>query len=134
MMWDRVIKVAVAAILSDDTLVEIYGTNVRMAGAGKRIQPVLEHSLITDGQGEQWAPCVLQFDQFCDTADQLRASNRALMRLFHRDVPGQLGGMTMWFEYVDGNILEVPDRDNTYARGVRFRFTPLREQYAPAPE
>jgi hypothetical protein len=36
----------------------------------------------------------------------------------------------MFSEYADGVDLAVPDRSNYTGRGLRFRLTPLREQYA----
>ncbi len=131
MKWDQVIRVATAAVLADPVLAGIYGQNVVYLGTARHAVPLLEVMLIADSETELWAPCTLQWDQWCETMDALRASERRLRLLFHQDLPISLGGVGMWVQYVDGAELVSPDRDGFFGRAIRFRYTPLRAQYDP---
>lgn len=134
-MWDRVISAAAALAVADPTLMGVYaaGAHVRLAGSGDHRVPLLEYTLIADGIEEQWAPHTIQFDQFTDTLEDLSASEAALRRLFHTELPEDIGGMMMWTEYRDGEPLASPSRDGYYGRAIRFRLTPLGDRYQPAP-
>jgi hypothetical protein len=94
--------------------------------------PLLEFTLIApDVETEAWAPCIVQFDQYVKTMPELVRSELALRALFNHDVPVDMGGVYMWLELEDGGVeLAAPDRDGHYGRAVRFRATPLRQQYA----
>jgi hypothetical protein len=133
MKWDQVVKVVSDTVTGDTVLLAIYGAKMRYTGTGAHEHPLLEFQFIADAEDELWNPCTLQFDQWTDTLETLRASERRLRRLFHDDMPTTFGGLTMWAQYVDGDTLTMPDRDGYYGRALRFRYTPLREQYEVGP-
>lgn len=134
MKWDQVIKAVNAVVLADPVLVGIYGANIRYAGTGKHLVPCLEVQFIADAEDELWNPCTVQWDMFTMDMQALWDSERRLRRLFHDDMPTTFAGLTMWAQYVEGDALvTAPDRDGFFGRAVRFRFTPLREQYQVGP-
>lgn len=124
-----VLAAATAAVRTDAALVGVYGPHMRLAGSGTHQVPLLEWQLIGDSEGELWAPCTVQFDQWCPTMDALRMSERRLRFLFHLEVPGVVQGLGMWSEFQDGAWLASPDRDQVFGRALRFRMTPLRDRY-----
>jgi hypothetical protein len=131
MMWDEVMQRVLNEILADPIMSSIYGSEVlAMGSSSKQLVPRLEWMLISDTEGELWAPMIVQFDQFTKTAASLRVSEFRLRSLYHRDTPAVLTDIQMWTQYSDGNTIEVPDRAGFYGRSVRFKFTPLRRQYA----
>lgn len=135
MMWDRVIEAARAAIQADPNLSQIFGEAVRMAAASATPfnpkTPVLEYSLIGNTETEIWEPSIIQFDIWTPDVDRMIAAERALRRLFTPALPRAYGAVYMWTEYIDGAVLATPDRNGFYGRGLRFRFSPLRERYNP---
>ncbi len=136
MMWDRVIEACRTVILEDGILAGIYADRVRMAtSSGTPFNPktpVLEYSVIGDVERDQWAPVILQFDQWSPDVETAVASERRLRRIFNPELPQEFAGLFMWAQYVDGTILATPDRNGFVGRAVRFRFTPLRERHDPA--
>jgi hypothetical protein len=122
----------IAVVAADPVLSGLYPT-IRLQGSGDLAPEVLEYALIADSETEQWAPVVLQFDQWCRTMPELARSEQRLRRMFHLDLPATFGAVQMWAQYVDGDSLASPDRDGYFARAIRFRFTPLRDLYDPAP-
>lgn len=129
MRWDTTIRAVMAAVLADSALAAIYGGAVRFSGSSSIAVPLLEFTLVSDTEGEQWAPVVLQLDQWVESADLLRESERRLRQLFHLEVPAEIGGVLMWAQYVDGDSIGAPNRDGFFGRAARFQFTPLRERY-----
>lgn len=136
MMWDRVIEAMRATILADADLVAIYGDRVRMATTSATPfnpkTPVLEWTVVGDTEVDQWAPVIVQLDQWAPDIEEVIASERRLRILFNPELPTQYSGLFMWAQYIDGNVLATPDRAGYCGRGVRFRFTPLREIHDPA--
>lgn len=131
MMWDLVMERIRTEILADPILIGIYGSAYRAAGTGEQIVPSLEWTLIGDTETELWAPMIVQFDQWTKTANQNRQSELRLRGLYHCNIPRRINNdLTMWSEYTDGSILPIPDRSGIYGRAIRFRFAPLRAQYA----
>lgn len=131
MKWDQMAKHTMAMAKADTTLLGIYGQKIRYAAHGALEIPVLELSTIADGQTELWEPCTIQWDQWVETMDQLRASERQLRRLFISEIPQLIGPVLAFCQYQDGAELDMPSRDNYFGRAVRFRLTPLRELYQP---
>lgn len=135
MRWADVLSSLEQFLPNVPELLSIYGEdNIRLSGEVEYVKPnLLELTLITDAlEDEIWNPCVIQFDQFCDTIDLLRESEAVLRRLLHHDFPVELFGLYMWSEFTDGVELASPASDGYFGRGVRFRFTPLRSEYVPA--
>lgn len=136
MMWDRIIEACRATILADAELSAIYGDRVRMATPSGEVfdppAPLLEYSVIGDVERDQWAPTIIQFDQWARDVEVAVASERRLRRIFNPELPTSFAGLFMWAQYVDGTILATPDRNGFVGRAVRFRFTPLRERHDPA--
>lgn len=129
MMWDQVLLRLVDLIKTDQTLHGIFGDNSRMAGTGKLEIPSIEWSLVGDSETELWAPCIIQFDLWHTLPAKIVEAERRLRILFHTSLPATFDGLTMWCEYIDGDILASPDRNNFAGRAVRFKFTPLRSKY-----
>jgi hypothetical protein len=135
MMWDRVIEAAKAAIQADANLSAIFGDAVRRAAPSttpfEPKVPILEYTIVTDTENELWAPTIIQFDVWSPDVDRLLAAERGLRRLFTPALPRRYGEVFMWTEFVDGAVLATPDRNGFHGRGLRFRFSPLRERYNP---
>lgn len=135
MIWDRAIEAIRAAILADANLTQIFGDAVRMAAASdipfEPKVPLLEYSVLTDTESEQWAPMIVQFDVWAPDVDRLLAGERALRRLFVPVLPRSYAGLFMLSEYVDGEVLATPDRNGFHGRGLRFKFSPLLERNNP---
>ncbi len=130
MMWDQVLMALVEVVSTDQVLRDIYGDKMRLASSGKLEVPHLEWSFIGDTETELFTPCVFQFDQWHEDPAKVVLSERRLRVLFHTQLPAEFGGLVMWCEYVDGEVLAMPNRDGFSGRAVRFRFTPLRSVYA----
>ena len=134
MMWDRVIARVKAICEADPVLLSVYGADrMRYAGVSEWAVPSLEWRLIADAEGELWAPCVIQFDQWVPDSALLIQSERRLRALFHVELPVDLAGLTCWSQFTDAEFLSSPDRSGYIGRAVRFEITPLRDRYAPAP-
>lgn len=130
MMWAEVLKRILSVCSADPVLASIYGTKMRLTGTGDHEVPLLEWMLIGDTEEELWAPCIVQFDQWTKTMGDLALSEGQLRRLFHLDLPAEIGGVLMFSQYQDGDSLAVPDRNGYYGRAIRFRISPLRRRYA----
>lgn len=135
MMWDRVIEALLLELEADPTIVELFGDRIRMTGTGAAPSPkasLLEYMLIADSERETEAPCVIQFDAWAPTMDLVARAERRLRQMFNPALPMELEGVgPTWGQYVDGSMLASTDRDGFSGRATRFRFTPLREKYAP---
>lgn len=138
MMWDQVLERLRVLMLADSALAAIFAERMRMATFTglpfSPTEPTLEWSLIADTESELWAPCIIQFDLWASEMEQLIAGERRLRTMFHQALPFDIGdGVRVWGEYNDGTILASPSRDGFAGRAIRFRFTPLRSQYAGVP-
>lgn len=130
MMWDEVLERAFELIQNDSVLTEIFGPAMRMAGSGAQQVPGLEYHLIGDTEGELWAPMIVQFDVWSEDMTVVTRAERRLRVMFHKDLPSTLGGLTMWMQFTDGQVLASPERSGFNGRAIRFTLTPLRRQYA----
>jgi hypothetical protein len=130
MMWDHVMEHVKTLITVDVTLTAIFQGKFRKAGVGEMSIPAIEWSLLGDTESELWAPMLVQFDCWTTKADDTRRAERRLRSLFHRPTSIRFDTYTMFSEYADGADLATPSRSNYTGRAVRFRFTPLRQQYA----
>lgn len=133
MKWDWVVERLCDVTAADAGLVAIFGSNMRYAGSKKYSTPILEHQFIGDSESELWNPILMQWDIWTLNASDMTAAERRLRILFHQELPIPIGGMMMWCQFEDGEMLSSPDRDNVFGRAVRFRFTPLRSLYDPVP-
>jgi hypothetical protein len=131
MRWDDVIRAMSQAALHDLVLASIYGDAVRAAGYIEHLAPSLQYRLVSDTEAEQWAPHIVQWDQWTLTPKDLEDSERALRLLFNQDDEMWFGDVRMWSVYLDGaELIDAnPDRFNFYGRTVRFRLTPVRDRY-----
>jgi hypothetical protein len=130
MMWDLVMAHVQTLVLADATLSGIFGTNFRKAGVSDMLIPVIEWTLLSDVETELWAPMLVQFDLWTDVAADARIAERAMRGMFHQAASIPFDGYTFFTEYADGVDLATPSRANYTGRGIRFRMTPLRQQYA----
>lgn len=130
MMWDHVMAYVQSLLIADAVLEPLFGTNVRKAGVSDLLIPSIEWTLLGDGESELWAPMLVQFDVWTSVAADARTAERRLRSLFHKDTSVTFDAYTVFTSYSDGADLATPDRANHVGRAVRFRFTPLREQYA----
>lgn len=130
MMWDQVMGAAKAIILADVTLSDIFGEGYRKAGVSDFLGPVMEWTLLSDTETELWAPMLVQFDCWTNTAEDARSAERRLRALFHHDTSIPFDGYTIFTEYAGGGDLATPNRAMFTGRAVRFQMTPLRQQYA----
>lgn len=130
MMWDHAMERILDLIRNDPAMTAIIGDQIRMAGPNDQAIPGLEYTLLTDTEGELWAPMKVQFDLWTANAAIARQGERRLRQLLHHNLPQTLGDMRLWMQYRDAASLATPSRSNFVGRGLRFEFTPLREQYA----
>lgn len=130
MMWDAVLERAIARIKGNEVLAEIFGDNVRMAGTGDLKVPSVEFTLLSDTNTELWTPILVQFDLWTDKAEENRRAERVMLSLFDLRVPGIWDEVMVMSDYVDGSMLATPARSGFTGRGLRFRISPLRQQYA----
>ena len=130
MMWDEVMARVRTMILDDLILSSIFGNAFRKSGPNDQLVPVIEWTLLGDTENELWTPMLVQFDCWTNVAADARLAERRLRSLFHRPTTIVLDGVTLFAEYADGTDLATPDRAGYTGRGLRFRFTPLRRQYA----
>lgn len=130
MRWDAVAIAIGQAAANDATLLEIYGAaNIRQkAAAQDHLTPGLGFWLVTDAGTELWEPQIWQWDQWCDTWEDLVASERALRKLFDHDLEVTIQGVYMFSVFTEGaELTDDPDRAGFYGRAVRFRYSPIRE-------
>ena len=131
MMWDHVMESVKALITADPTLNAIFGDNFRKSGPAVDLAvPIIEWTLLADTETELWAPMLIQFDCWTKTAADSRVAERRLRSLFMRTTSIVFDTYAMITEYADGADLAVPNRSGYVGRGVRFRMSPLRQQYA----
>lgn len=131
MMWDQVMLRVIEMINADPVLAEIYHGTLQQAGTAAQAVPSIEWILITDIEDELWAPCVIQFDLWNRVAADCRRGEFRLRSMFHSNLQLIIGGdLQIWSQYTDGSMLATPDRSNIIGRALRFKFTPLRRQYA----
>lgn len=130
MMWEELLSRLLDIIQHDEVMAALYGGSIRAAGPSEITVPLLEWTLISDTEQELWNPIIFQFDQWLPTADEARHSELRLRQLFHRDMPITFDQVQFFSQYVDGDVLANPNRDDFAGRALRFRFTPLRRQYA----
>lgn len=131
MRWDAVLKAVGDEAVASPTLARIFtAANIRLHGSQEFAVPSLQFRVIADTEGEEDAPCTVQWDIWTDDEASLTLAERILRRLFHHDLPVNIGGVEMITSvYVDGSTLASPDRDGLFGRAVRFSHVPLREQY-----
>lgn len=129
-MWDYVMQHVRQLIITDATLLEVFAGNYRKAGVGDLTTPLIEWTLIGDVETELWAPLIVQFDLWTKSADAARRGERRFRAMFHKDTSIVFDGYTMFSEYEGGTDLATPERSGFIGRALRFRFTPLRQQYA----
>lgn len=130
MMWDHVMETVKDLITAHPVLSTMFGENFRRSGPTDQLVPVIEWTLLGDTESELWAPMLVQFDCWTDTAEDVRRAERLLRGMFHQQTSIIFDTYTMLTEYADGADLAVPNRAGYAGRGVRFRMTPLRQQYA----
>lgn len=129
----EVSQVVIEDIAADTVFAGIFGEKIRLGGTGPLEKPLLEYWKIGESENELFAPVTLQFDAWLATDLELNRVVQRLRRKYHQDVPVVIGGLGMWCQYVDDESLASPDRDGYFAHATRFRFTPLRDRYQPAP-
>lgn len=135
MRWDDVLASAMTAASSDATLLSVVDGNadrIRLSGERQYEVPSIEGTLLSDDASELWEPVDMQWDIFATSLADLVAAERALRDLFDRRGPVTIEGTYMWAEFLPGGgPLEGPgmnDENDVFAKGVRFRFTPVRER------
>lgn len=130
MMWDHVMEHMRLVLLADPVLDEIFHGNYRKAGPSDLLNPVLEWTLLGDTETEVWAPMLVQFDMWTAKASDTRRAERRMRGMLHQGTSVLFDSYTMLSEYADGLDLATPNRSNFTGRGIRFRFSPLRQQFA----
>jgi hypothetical protein len=112
------------------TLTLIYGQRIRQRGTRDHEVPSLDYWLVVDTEEEQDAPCIVQFDQYVESYEQLVLSEVELRRLFNHEVQVWIREVFGWVEFESGaDLVESPNRAGFYGRAVRFRFAPLRRMF-----
>lgn len=131
MMWNEVMARVSAEIMLDPVLLAIYGDTLIMSGTQPFQVPSLEWTLISDIEEELWAPVMIQFDLWHNDAAKNRQGEFRFRSLYHKDLPIVLNSdLMMWAQWSDGGMLSTPARSGIFGRALRFKFTPLRRQYA----
>lgn len=127
--WDDVLAGFLAELAAAPELTAIYGDEIRLAGSAEHVVPLLEATMIADGESELWAPITVQVDLWNKSLTDVRAAENYIRGRYHSQVPIPIGGIPCWAQYSDGTLLAEPGRDGYFGRALRFRFTPLRAAY-----
>lgn len=126
MRWPDVLLGVAGVAKVDSVLVPIYGNAIRLQGADAHTVPSLDLLLVSDQETELWEPIVIQWSQWTTSLDDLIASERRLRDLFVHEFATDVGGVTVFSEFLDGVALESPTRDNVHGRAIRIALEPLR--------
>jgi len=134
MRWHDVLWIIGLEVFGDDALAEIYGNAMRQKAEGQEhIVPGLTWFIVSDSGSELWEPCVVQFDQFTESQDELTTSESRLRTIFDRPLPVTFADpsgardLHAFCKFSDGASLVSPDRDGYFGRAARFRFVPVRD-------
>jgi hypothetical protein len=130
MMWDQLLERAIDRLKANDTIATTFGDDIRMAGTGDLEIPSIEYTILSDIRGELWEPLLIQWDIWTQKAEDNRNIERIVRALFDQRVPTLWDGVMVMSDYVDGSQLATPNRAGFVGRGLRFRLSPLRQQYA----
>lgn len=133
MRWDEVLTAVMTAAETDATLLSVakLEANIRLSGPKVYRIPLVEATVLSDDEGELWAPVDIQWDLFFGSMDDLVSAERALRDLFDREGVVEIEGLRMWAFFLEGAALEGPTLDDTndvFSRALRFRFAPVRER------
>jgi hypothetical protein len=128
MRWPEVVTVLLDTVEADPVLSGIFGVDIYRAGDRKLKVPALEYTIISDTEEENFNPLRIQWDVFVRMDADLVAAERRLRRLFHHDLPTEIGGITMWAEYVARQDMQGL-MDGIRGSSTDFRFTPVRSRY-----
>ena len=101
MRWHDVLWAISREAQAHPLLAEIYGAAIRMSGTQEHAVPSLEYFIVADSASELWEPCIIQWDQWTTSLEDLVLSEAALRSLFDHALP-----ITM---AVGGYRLIVPD-------------------------
>lgn len=131
MMWDDVMTRVLALLDTNATLHDLFGGKMRMVSEGSKLEvPSLEYTILTDTNAELFEPMLVQIDLWTLRADQNRLAERIVRNLLDQRTSVRWTDVVALSEFTDGAFLSTPDRAGFIGRGLRFRFTPLKQQYA----
>src|SRR4030042_1291341 len=127
MRWHDVLWAISREAQAHPLLAEIYGSAIRMSGTQEHAVPSLEYFIVADSASELWEPCIIQWDQWTTSLEDLVRAEAALRSLFDHALPVTMQAVVMWSQFTDGAELTSPERAGYYGRALRFRMTPLRD-------
>lgn len=135
MRWDVAVAAWLVPVKEDSAVQDLLGTVPEFNLAGERDYevPSLEYSLISPAvlfQEVYWRT-LIQLDMWTKTLEDLRALERALVRLLHFDVPVEIGSIPMWSQMQPGGVPLAGARDGVFGRSIDFHVTYLRDRYTP---
>lgn len=130
MNWQIVLAGLLADLAAAPTLSAIYGSAVRLSGAGvDHLVPSIDVTLIADTENELWAPATFQIDLWNSHLSDVVTAESFIRSVYHAPLPIEIGGLSCFAQYTDGTTIASPERDGYYGRALRFTFTPLRAAY-----
>lgn len=130
MMWDQVMERVLAMLQANETLAGLFDDHFQMAGSSQLKIPSVEYTILSDVNVEIWSPMLVQIDVWTKKAEDSRNAERIIRSLLDQRTSVQWDGVTVIASYTDGAFLSTPDRAGFIGRGLRFRFSALRQQYS----
>ena len=132
MRWDHVVEATLQAVESDPILSALFGNHVYRSGDRDFAVPSLDWTLFSDVETDRFNPLRILWDVFTRADEDQISAERALRRLFHRDLPVVISGVRMWAEYA-GRVEIQGLPDGIRGSATDFVFTPIRSRYLRAP-
>lgn len=130
MMWDQVMERVLALLQANEHLTAIFADKFQMAGSSQLKIPSVEYTILSDANSEIWVPMLVQFDLWTTKAGDNRVAERIVRSILDQRTSVQWDGVTVIASYTDGAFLSTPDRAGFIGRGLRFRFSALKQQHS----
>lgn len=125
-MWGDVVRAVLPRLQNDATLSELLGgPHIYKAKTLATIRtPGVYYSVVSTITTENYAPVVLQWDVWAQSAVAVEAIELRLFQLMHSDTPVEFNGLRMWSQVVEGH--DDDDEQGISRRSLEYRYTPAR--------
>lgn len=133
MNWYETWTHIVADLETDPEIVSVLGEGeecgIFLAGERELRIPSMTGMLVTDIEGEVWAPADWQFDIYAFSLAEIVRVERAMRVKLNQPLTTTMGGVSFASEFISGQLLRGPQTDPYFRRLLEFRFTPVRSRY-----
>lgn len=127
MIWATVMPEVVRMLDTDTKMLSFLGgPHIYRNRTRATIQvPSVAYTVVSEIVTENYAPCVVQFDIWANTAELLADIQLRIFQILHHDLPVKYGELDTWSQYE--NSFEFNEEDQSVLhRAVAYRFTPAR--------